>query len=171
MKETAPDAELVARETGLTRGMELVEKFRMEYAGVEVDPEADLAEVRTGRLDQLPSATHTRLLSAATEMKGFAEGMIAKLSAADYSLLVRVSVFLWGRASAPTGCSPRDSGRLLAISPDLPCCVILTWSSAERVPTEAERLQPAACRLRGPPEAGREADSRQGSPADPHLRA
>jgi len=109
-KETAPDAELVARETGLARGVELVEKFRTEYADVEVDPEADLAEVRTGRLDQLPSATHSRLLSAATEMKGFAEGMIAKLSAADHSLLVLISVFLWGRASAPTGCSPRDLG-------------------------------------------------------------
>ena len=76
--------------------VELVEKFRTDYAGIEVDPEADLAEVRTGRLDQLPSATHARLLSAATEMKGFTEGMI--------------SVLLWGRASAPTGCSPRDSG-------------------------------------------------------------
>ena len=109
-EEPASDTELVARETGLARGVGLVEKFRKEYAGVEVDPEADLAEVRTGRLDQLPTATHSRLLSAATEMKGFAEGMIAKLFTADHSLLVRISVFLWGRASAPTGCSPRDSG-------------------------------------------------------------
>ena len=109
-KETAPDAELVTRETGLARGAELMEKFRADYAGVAVDPEANLTEVRTGRLDQLPSATHARLLSAATEMRGFAEGMIQKLSAADHSLLVSVSVFLWGRASAPTVCSPRDSG-------------------------------------------------------------
>ena len=109
-KETAPDTEMVVRETGLAHGAELVEKFRTDNADTEVDPEADLAQVRTGRLEQLPSATHARLLSAATEMKGFAEGMIAKLSAADYSLLVSVSIFLWGRASAPTRCSPRDSG-------------------------------------------------------------
>ena len=108
-KETAPDAELVTREAGLA-GMELVKKFRADYAGTAVDPEANLSEVRTGRLDQLPTATHARLLSAATEMKAFAEGMLQKLSAADHSLLVSVFNFLWGRASAPTGCSPRDSG-------------------------------------------------------------
>ena len=96
----------MARETGLHRGVELVEKFRKEYAGVEVDPEADPAEVRTGRLDQLPTATHSRLLSAATEMKGFAEGMIAKLSAADHSLLVRIFVFLWGALAHPWGVVP-----------------------------------------------------------------
>ena len=118
-KETAPDAELVARETGLAHSAELVEKFRADYAGVEVDPEANLTEVRTGRLDQLPSATHARLLSAATEMKGFAEGMIAKLSAADHSLLVSVSVFLWGRASAPTVCSRNQSGSSLLQNTDL----------------------------------------------------
>ena len=109
-KETAPDAELVTRETGLAHGAELVKKFRADYAGVAVDPEANLTEVRSGRLDQLPTATHARLLSAATEMKSFAEGMLQKLSAADHSLLVSVFDFLWGRASAPTGCSPRDSG-------------------------------------------------------------
>ena len=109
-KETAPDAELVTCEAGLAHGAELVKKFHADYNGVAVDPEANPTDVRTGRLDQLPTATHTRLLSAATEMKSFAEGMLQKLSAADHSLLVSIFDFLWGRASAPTGCSPRDSG-------------------------------------------------------------
>ena len=60
----------------------LMGKFQKDYAGVEVDPAADPAIIRTGRLDQLPMAMHSRLGAAAGEMKRFAEGMIAKLSAA-----------------------------------------------------------------------------------------
>jgi hypothetical protein len=88
----------------------LLEKLQKEYAGAEVDPAADPADVQTGRLDQLPNATHLRLASAAAEIRKFAEGLIRKLSVADCSLLVSASVLQWGRASAPTGCSPRDSG-------------------------------------------------------------
>ena len=109
-REPAPGAELTVREAGSVRAVGLLEKLQKEYAGIEVDPAADPAKVQTGRLDQLPNATHSRIASAATEIKNFAEGMIRKLSAADHSLLVSASVLLWGRASAPTRCSPRDSG-------------------------------------------------------------
>ena len=109
-REPAPGAELTAREAGSVRAIGLLEKLQKEYAGAEVDPAADPAEVQTGRLDQLPNATHSRLASAATEIEHFAEGIIRKLSVADCSLLVSASVPQWGRASAPTGCSPRDSG-------------------------------------------------------------
>src|ERR1044072_4456563 len=34
--------------------------------------------------------------------------------------------FRWVRASAPTGCSPRDSGRLFAIGSDLLCYLFLS---------------------------------------------
>ena len=105
-----PGAELTVREAGSVRAVGLLEKLQKEYAGVEVDPAADPAEVQTGRLDQLPNATHSRLTSAATELKHFAEGMLRKLSAAAHSLVVSIFNFLLGRASAPTGCSPRDSG-------------------------------------------------------------
>src|SRR4051812_25872817 len=34
--------------------------------------------------------------------------------------------FRWVRASVPTGCSPRDSGRLFTIGSDLLCCLFLS---------------------------------------------
>ena len=40
------------------------------------------------------------------------------------------SFFRWVRASAPTGCSPRDSGRLLAIGSDLHVFISLSNSHA-----------------------------------------
>ena len=52
-------------------------------------------------------------------IKSFAEGALAELLASERSVVVSFP-FLWERASAPTGCSPRDPSRLLAIGPDLP---------------------------------------------------
>src|SRR3954463_58871 len=40
--------------------------------------------------------------------------------------------FRWVRASAPTGCSPRDSGRLLAIGSDLLCSLLYLLPSSNR---------------------------------------
>src|ERR1041385_3179587 len=40
--------------------------------------------------------------------------------------------FRWVRASAPTGCSLRDSGRLLAIDSDLSCSLLFLLPSSNR---------------------------------------
>ena len=65
-----------------------MEKFQKEYAGVEVDPAADPAVVRTGRLDQVPAATQNRMGAVTGEVRRFADGLLAKLGAAERSFVV-----------------------------------------------------------------------------------
>ena len=60
-EETATTTELVVRLTATPPGVDLLEKFQKEYAGCAVDPNTDPAVAQTGRLDQLPVATHDRL--------------------------------------------------------------------------------------------------------------
>ena len=109
--EVASDAELEVSNAIAPRALDLMDKFQKEYAEVAVDPDADPAVAQTGSLDQLPVATHDRLGAVVGEVKHFAESLISRITVADHSLLVSfLTNFLWGRASALTGCSPRDSG-------------------------------------------------------------
>ena len=72
----------------MPQGVDLLEKFQKEYAGCAVDPDADPAVAQTGRLDQLPGATHDRLGVMANEIKDFANGLIQRIQVANLSLQV-----------------------------------------------------------------------------------
>ena len=48
--------------------MDLLEKFQKEYAGCAVDPNADPTVAQTGRLDQLPVATHDWIGTVVSEV-------------------------------------------------------------------------------------------------------
>ena len=53
-----------------------------------MDPDADPTVAQTGRLDQLPGATHNRLGAAVDEVKNFANSLIQRIQVADLSLQV-----------------------------------------------------------------------------------
>ena len=72
----------------MPQGMDLLEKFQKEYAGCAVDPTADPAVAQTGRLDQLPGATHDRLGTVVSKVRSFANSLIQRVQVADLSLQV-----------------------------------------------------------------------------------
>ena len=86
--EAAVTAELVVRPTATPQGVDLLEKFQKEYAGCAVDLNADPTIAQTGRMDQLPMATHERLGTVVSEVKNFANSLIQRVQVADLSLQV-----------------------------------------------------------------------------------
>ena len=92
-EEAVPATELTMSATVPPQGVDLMDKFQKEYAGCAVDPNADPALVQSGKLDQLPVATHDRLGVVVDEVKNLANSLIRKVQVADQSLLVSL---LWG---------------------------------------------------------------------------
>ena len=105
--------------------MRSVDQFRAEYSRTgHVGKEPDASY-------RFPVASHGPMNVAYNRTRDFAVAIAQDLEQIDrnhavcslnFSLLfppIGRSFFRWVRASAPTGCSPRDSGRLLAISSDL----------------------------------------------------
>ena len=105
--------------------MRSVEQFRAEYSRTgHVGDEPDASY-------RFPVTSHGPMTVAHTRVKDFAIAMSQDLQPIDRNHAVSFfnlslffppigkPLFRWVRASAPTGCSPRDSGRLLAIGSDL----------------------------------------------------
>ena len=105
--------------------MRTVDQFRSEYSRTgHVGAEPDSSY-------RFPVSSHGPMTVAYNRVKDFAAAMAQDLQQLDRNHAVsffnfslrRPQIgrlfFRWVRASAPTGCSPRDSGRLLAIGSDL----------------------------------------------------
>src|SRR4051812_22809566 len=108
--------------------MRSVEQFRAEYSRtgyVGKEPDASY---------RFPVTSHGPMNSAYSKLKDFAMAMTQDLQQIDRNHAVRFfllcfffqfspplgrTFFQWVRASAPTGCSPRDLDRLFAIGSDL----------------------------------------------------
>ena len=110
-----PASALVTQPDAADRLLPSVERFQVSYQSAGLSDSAPAGSPAAGRI---PAATYAHLTSARNRIRELSASLLLELDATEDSFSVSFylscqiggSNLRWVRASAPNGCSPRDSG-------------------------------------------------------------